>query len=73
MRICDEFRHDCGASAVDFLAVSNSEDEQYQAGVLNPANEPVIAHAIFPEFPKAASLQSLPNATRIFQLGYSFV
>jgi hypothetical protein len=59
------------ASAINLLLVPNQEDEHDEAVVLNFADEPEIAHSIFPEFPKAGALQGLPDAARIFELGYS--
>jgi hypothetical protein len=53
--------------------VPNLEDEYDEAVVLNFADEPEIAHTVFPEFPKAGALQGLPDAARIFKLGYSLL
>ena len=36
-------------SAIDFLAVSDAEDQHQQAVIFDLADEPVIAHTVFPE------------------------
>jgi hypothetical protein len=41
------------ALAIDFLAMSDAEDEHDQAGVFDLADKPVITHAVFPELPKS--------------------
>jgi hypothetical protein len=61
------------ASAIDLFAVPNLEDKHDKAVVLNFANKPVITYAVFPEFPKAGTLQGLPDPTRIFYPGQSFM
>ena len=38
--------------AIDFLAVSDAEDQHQQTVIFDLADEPVITHAVFPELPK---------------------
>ena len=40
------------ALAIDFFAISDEKDQNYQTIVFDLADEPVVAHAIFPELPK---------------------
>ena len=40
------------ALAIDFFAISDAKDQNYQTIVFDLADEPVVAHAIFPELPK---------------------
>jgi hypothetical protein len=70
---CGSSRYDCTASAINLFAVPNLEDQHNEAVVLNFANKPVITYAVFPEFPKAGALQGLPDAARIFEIGYSLL
>ena len=53
--------------------MSYAEDENNDAVVLNFANEPIVAHPLFPELPKARALQGLPDAARIIQIGQSLM
>jgi hypothetical protein len=53
--------------------MSKTEDKNEQAIILDPADQPVIAHAVLPELSKPRAMQSLPDATRIGQLGYPFI
>jgi hypothetical protein len=39
--------------AIDFLAMSNAQDQNHQAIVFDLADKPVITHAIFPELSKS--------------------
>src|SRR5260370_31095082 len=57
------------ALAIDFLAVSDAQDQNHQTIVFDLADEPVIAHAIFPELPKPRAVQRLSDAAWIVQLG----
>ena len=57
------------ALAIDFFAISDAEDQNYQKIVFDLADEPVIAHAIFPELPKPRAGQRLCDAAWIVQLG----
>ena len=41
-----------GELAVDFPAVTDTENQDKQPIILNLADEPVIAHAVFPELPE---------------------
>jgi hypothetical protein len=41
------------ALAIDFLGMSEAEDEHDQAEVFALADKPVITHAVFPELPKS--------------------
>jgi len=40
------------ALAIDFFAISDAKDQNYQTIVFDLADEPVVAHAIFPKLPK---------------------
>ena len=42
-----------GALAIDFLAMSDAKDQHDQAVVVDLTDQPVIAHAVFPELPKS--------------------
>src|SRR5467141_3743249 len=57
------------ALAIDFLAISDAQDQNHQTIVFDLADEPVIAHAIFPELSKPRAVQRLSDAARIVQLG----
>jgi hypothetical protein len=59
--------------AIDFFSISDAEDQNNQAGILNLADEPEIAHPISPEFSETRALQGLADAARIVELGYAFV
>src|SRR3984893_7105703 len=62
----------CNAlSTITFLAISDAEEQNHQTIVFDLTDEPVIAHAIFPELPKPRAVQRLSDAARIVQLGYS--
>src|SRR5580692_2890365 len=61
------------ALAIDFLAMSDAEDQHDQAVVFDLADEPVITNAIFPELSQPRAVQRLPDAAWIIQLGYSLV
>ncbi len=58
-----------GLLTIDFLAMSNAEDQNHQAIVFDLADEPVIPHAIFPELSKTRPMQRLSDAAWIVQLG----
>src|SRR6266478_6529165 len=57
------------ALAIDFLAISDAQDQNHQTIVFDLADEPVIAHAIFPELSKPRAVQRLSDAARIVELG----
>jgi len=57
------------ALAIDFFASSDEEDQNHQTIVFDLADEPIIAHAIFPELPKPRAVQRLSDAAWIVQLG----
>ena len=50
------------ALAIDFFAISDAKGQNYQTIVLDLADEPVVAHGIFPELPKPRAVQRLSNA-----------
>ena len=50
----------------------NAENQDEQAVVLDLADKPVVADAVFPEFPEAGAVQSLADAAGVIQPGYSF-
>src|SRR2546422_6453473 len=66
-------RHDAIASAVDFFAMANAEDQHDQAVVFDFADEAVGADAGFPELSEARAAQSLSDAARVVERGDSFV
>jgi hypothetical protein len=51
------------------LAISDAEEQNHQTIVFDLTDEPVIAHAIFPELPKPRAVQRLSNAAWVVQLG----
>lgn len=55
--------------AIYLFAVANVQHEDHNALVLNGADEPVIADAIFPKFSKLVAVEHPANAARIVQLG----
>jgi hypothetical protein len=57
------------APAIDFLAISDAKDQNYQSIVFDLADEPLVAHAIFPELPKPRAVRRLSNAAWLVQLG----
>ena len=59
--------------AIDFFAMSNAENEHDQPSIFDLADEPVIAHPVFPKLPQARPTQRFSDAARIVQLCYSFV
>jgi hypothetical protein len=61
------------ALAIDFLAMSDAEDQHDQAVVFDLADKPVITHAVFPELPKPRAVQRLSDAARIVKLGDSLM
>jgi hypothetical protein len=56
-------------SAIDFLAVSDAEDQHNQTVIFGL--EPAIINAVFPELSKLRAVQGLSDAARIIQLGDS--
>jgi hypothetical protein len=48
--------------ALDFLAISDTEDQNHQTVVFDLADEPVTAQAIFPELSKSRVVQRLSDA-----------
>src|SRR6267378_518830 len=59
----------CNALTITFLAISDAEEQNHQTIVFDLTDEPVIAHAIFPELPKPRAVQRLSNAAWVVQLG----
>jgi len=59
--------------AVDFLAMAKTEDQNDEAVVFDFADEPIWAYLVSPKFPQARALQRASDATRILQLGNSFM
>ena len=57
------------ALPIDFLAISDAQEQNHQTVVFDLADEPVIAHAIFPELSKPRAVQRLSDAAWIVQLG----
>ena len=56
MSLRSSFEERCAcpeALAIDFLAMSDAEDQHDQAVVFDLADKPVITHAVFPELPKS--------------------
>jgi hypothetical protein len=51
------------------LAISDAKDQNYQTIAFDLADEPVVAHAIFPELPKPRAVRRLSNAAWVVQLG----
>jgi hypothetical protein len=67
--------HECTVafnSAINLLAVSDAENQHQQAVVFDLADEAERADAVSPELTQAGALQSLANASRIFQSGKPF-
>jgi hypothetical protein len=60
------------ASAIDFIAMTNAEDQYKQAGVFDLADEPVVTDAVSPELPESGAVQGLADAAGIVQLRYPF-
>jgi hypothetical protein len=57
------------ALAIDFFAISDAKDQNYQTIVFDLADEPVVANSIFPELAKPRAVQRLSNAAWVVQLG----
>jgi hypothetical protein len=57
------------ALAIDFFAISDAEDQNHESIIFDLADEPVIAHAIFPELSKPRAVQRVSDAAWIVQLG----
>jgi hypothetical protein len=55
------------SSPVHVLPVANSYDLHHQPRIFDPADNPVVAHAILPELAEFLALERRPNATRIFR------
>jgi hypothetical protein len=56
MDVRSSFEERCAypeALAIDFLAMSDAEDQHDQAVVFDLADKPVITNAVFPELPKS--------------------
>ena len=53
--------------------MSYTEYQHHQPVIFDLANEPVIAHAVFPEFPQPRAVQGFSDAARIVQLRYPSV
>lgn len=47
----------------------DAEDQHDQTLIFDLADEPVVAHAVFPELPKLRAVRGLSEAARIVQLG----
>jgi len=43
--------------------------QHQQAVILDRTDQPVVAHAVSPEFPESLSLQGLADAARVIQTG----
>jgi hypothetical protein len=51
----------------------NPQDQNHRTSIFNHADEPVIAHAIFPELPQPRAVERLSDAAWIVQPGYSLM
>jgi hypothetical protein len=59
--------------AIDFFAMADAEHQHDEPIVFDLRDEPVIAYAVFPEFPKLRAVQRLSDAAGVVQLGYSLM
>jgi len=58
---------------IDFPAVPDAGDQHDQVLAFDLADEPVIAHVVFPELPKLRAVQGLSDAAGIVKLGYQLM
>ena len=59
--------------AINFPAVTYTENQHDDAVIINIANEPIVAHPVSPEISQRRALHCFSDATRIVQLCYAFV
>ena len=52
---------------VNFLPMTNEEDEYDKAFVFDSADQSIVTHAIFPEFSEFRSTQRLTNVARVIE------
>jgi hypothetical protein len=55
---------------VDFAPIANPYHENANGYVLDGADDPIIAHAVFPKFSQPGAFEGFPNAARIIQTRY---
>ena len=60
---------DRAISAINFLAMPDAENQHDETVVFNFADQPVFANPVSPQLSEAGTLQSLPDVSRIVQLG----
>jgi len=61
-------RRDCACPlAVDLAPVADSHHQDQQLGVLDGANDPVVAHPALPELAQFRALQGLADAAGVLQ------